>query len=90
MCFGYLGNRLISPDAIDWNLASYALLARLAYTDIFGSVIGVQETAPEQVFVRQWQDASSGAQAALPLPRQGGAVGYRSLCQAGARRFFSR
>jgi hypothetical protein len=55
--FGYLGNRLISPDAIDWNLASYALLARLAYTDIFGSVIGVQETAPEPVFVRQWQDA---------------------------------
>jgi hypothetical protein len=55
--FGYLGNRLLSPDAIDWNFASYALLARLAYTDIFGSVIGVQETAPEHVFVRQWQDA---------------------------------
>src|SRR6185503_18011347 len=55
--FGYLGNRLISPDAIAWSLASYALLARLAYTDIFGSVIGVQETAPEQVFVQQWQDA---------------------------------
>jgi hypothetical protein len=55
--FGYLGNRLASSDAIDWNLASYALLVRLAYTDIFGSVIGVQETAPEQVFVRQWQDA---------------------------------
>jgi hypothetical protein len=55
--FGYLGNRLLTPDAIDWNLASYALLARLAYTDIFGSVIGVQETAPEAAFVRQWQDA---------------------------------
>lgn len=55
--FGYLGNRLLSPEEIDWNFASYALLARLAYTDIFGSVIGVQETSPEQVFVRQWQDA---------------------------------
>jgi hypothetical protein len=55
--FGYLGSRLVSPGAIDWNLASYALLSRLAYTDIFGSVIGVQETAPEAVVVRQWQDA---------------------------------
>jgi len=55
--FGYLGNRLLTPDAIDWNLASYALVVRLAYTDIFGSVIGVQETSPEPVFVRQWQDA---------------------------------
>ena len=55
--FGYLGNRLASSDAIDWDMAAYALLVRLAYTDIFGSVIGVQETAPEQVFVRQWQDA---------------------------------
>jgi hypothetical protein len=55
--FGYLGNRLASSDAIDWNLAAYALLVRLGYTDIFGSVIGVQETAPEPVFMRQWQDA---------------------------------
>ncbi|HJT91128.1 MAG TPA: hypothetical protein VJ777_04185 [Mycobacterium sp.] len=55
--FGYLGNRLLSTGSIDWNLASYALLARMAYTDIFGSVIGVQETSPEPVFVRQWQDA---------------------------------
>lgn len=55
--FDYLGDRLLSPDKIDWNLASYALLARLAYTDIFGSVIGVQETSPEPVVVRQWQDA---------------------------------
>jgi hypothetical protein len=54
---GYLGGRLLSPGDIDWNLASYALLSRLAYTDIFGSVIGVQETAPEPGIVRQWQDA---------------------------------
>lgn len=54
--FGYLGNKFVSPGSIDWNYASYALLARLAYTDIFGSVIGVQETAPEPAFVQQWQD----------------------------------
>jgi hypothetical protein len=55
--FGYLGNRLLSADSIDWNVASYALLTRLAYTDIFGSVIGVQETSPEPAVMRQWQDA---------------------------------
>lgn len=54
---GYLGNRIAAPDAIDWNLAAYTLLIRLAYTDIFGSVIGVQESSPEQGFMRQWQDA---------------------------------
>jgi hypothetical protein len=55
--FGYLGARLASPGDIDWNMAAYAFLSRLAYTDIFGSVIGVQETSPEPGFVRQWQDA---------------------------------
>lgn len=55
--FGYLGGRLASPGEIDWKLASYALLTRLAYTDIFGSVIGVQESAPEAAVVRQWQEA---------------------------------
>jgi hypothetical protein len=55
--FGYLGNRIASSADMDWQFASYTLLSRLAYTDIFGSVIGVQETAPELVFVRQWQDA---------------------------------
>lgn len=55
--FGYLGSRLAASGDIDWSLASYALLSRLAYTDIFGSVIGVQETAPEQVFMGQWKDA---------------------------------
>ena len=54
---GYLGGRIAAPDAIDWNQAAYTLLIRLAYTDIFGSVIGVQESAPEQGFMRQWQDA---------------------------------
>lgn len=53
----YLGERLISVDAINWGQASYLFLVRLAYTDIFGSVIGVQETAPEPGFMRQWQEA---------------------------------
>ena len=54
---GYLGSRIVAPEAIDWNQAAYTLLIRLAYTDIFGSVIGVQESSPEQGFLRQWQDA---------------------------------
>ena len=54
--FGYLGNRMISPGDIDWNLASYALLSRLAYVDIFGSVIGVKLVSPEQGSFRQWSD----------------------------------
>ena len=55
--FGYLGSRIAASGDIDWSLASYALLSRLAYTDIFGSVIGVQESAPESVFMGQWKDA---------------------------------
>ena len=54
---GYLGNRLVAPDAIDWNQAAYQLLVRLAYTDIFGSVIGVKESTSEQELMRQWQEA---------------------------------
>ena len=57
--FGYLGGRLLAPDEIDWNFASYALLTRLAYVDIFGSVIGVKQFAPEQGSFRQWSDALS-------------------------------
>lgn len=54
---GYLGGRVISAGNTDWSLASYALLSRLAYVDIFGSVIGVKLVAPEQGSVRQWTDA---------------------------------
>ena len=54
---GYLGNRVASSDEIDWGQAAYLLLIRLAYTDIFGSVIGVQESSPEPEVMRQWQDA---------------------------------
>lgn len=54
---GYLGGRLVSPGDIDWSRASYALLYRLAYVDIFGSVIGVKLVSPEQGSFRQWSDA---------------------------------
>lgn len=54
---GYLGSRAFSAN-IDWSLASYALLSRLAYVDIFGSVIGVKLVAPERAgTLRQWSEA---------------------------------
>jgi hypothetical protein len=52
---GYLGNK--TTGGIDWDGASYALLLRLSYVDIFGSVIGVQLVSPEPGYFRQWQDA---------------------------------
>lgn len=55
--FGYLGSRVASAGDIDWGQASYALLNRLAYVDIFGSVIGVKLVSPEQGEFRQWSDA---------------------------------
>jgi len=54
---GYLGNRATDTSNIDWEFASYALLSRLAYVDIFGSVIGVQEVTPEPIAMRQWNEA---------------------------------
>ena len=56
---GYLGGRVVSAGDIDWSRASYALLSRLAYVDIFGSVIGVKLVSPEQGEFRQWSDALS-------------------------------
>jgi hypothetical protein len=53
---GYLGNKA-TGDGIDWNSAAYALLLRLSYVDIFGSVIGVQQVAPEPRVFGQWSDA---------------------------------
>ncbi|MBX9944451.1 MAG: hypothetical protein K2Y40_10265 [Reyranella sp.] len=54
----YLGERLVSPGSIDWGETSYMLLIRLAYVDIFGAVIGVQEASPEPgQFMRQWEEA---------------------------------
>ena len=54
---GYIGNRAITPSSVDWNAASYALLLRFAYIDIFGSVITVQEANPEPETMRQWREA---------------------------------
>lgn len=53
----YLGDKLISVDSINWSDAAYTLLIRLAYVDIFGAVIGVQETSPEPEPYRQWGEA---------------------------------
>lgn len=53
----FLASRAFSPDAINFGEASYMLLVRLAYTDIFGSVIDVQEASPEPIPMRQWSDA---------------------------------
>jgi len=54
---GYLGKRALSPGSIDWGEASYLLLIRFAYVDIFGSVITVQEASREATVMRQWRDA---------------------------------
>ena len=52
---GYLGSK--TTGGVDWDGASYALLLRLSYVDIFGSVIGVQLVSPEPGYFRQWQEA---------------------------------
>ena len=54
---GYLGNRVANAGNIDWGYASYVLLNRMAYVDIFGSVIGVKMVSPDQGNMRQWSDA---------------------------------
>ena len=57
--YGYLGDKAMSLGDIDWNVASYAMLIRLAYVDIFGSVIGVDDVTPGGVnpYPRQWTEA---------------------------------
>ena len=57
--YGYLGDKALSLGEIDWSVASYAMLIRLAYVDIFGSVIGVDEVTPGGVnpYPRQWTEA---------------------------------
>jgi hypothetical protein len=54
---GYIGGRAASLNEINWNDATYALVKRFAYIDIFGNVISVQEVSPEGQTMRQWQDA---------------------------------
>jgi hypothetical protein len=57
--YGYLGDKAASLGSIDWGVASYAMLTRLAYVDIFGSVIGVDDVTPGGVnsYPRQWTEA---------------------------------
>ena len=53
----YLGERALSSKDMNLSETSYALLSRLAYVDIFGSVIGVQTASPEPIPLRQWSEA---------------------------------
>ncbi len=53
----FLGGRAVSLGEIDWGDASYTLLVRLAYVDIFGSVVGVNQFFGDQPPMRQWSDA---------------------------------
>lgn len=56
--YGYLGDKAGALDSIDWELASRMLLNRIAYVDIFGSVIAVQENAGSvENYPRQWTEA---------------------------------
>lgn len=55
----YLGAKALAPTSIPLGATSYALLSRLAYVDIFGSVISVQDASPEIMPMRQWRDAIS-------------------------------
>ncbi len=57
--YGYLGDKAASVGSIDWGLASYAMLTRLAYVDIFGSVISVNESTPGGLnsYPQQWTEA---------------------------------
>jgi hypothetical protein len=53
----FLGERAMNPGKMDMSMTSYMLLSRLAYTDIFASVITVQDASPEPVPLRQWTEA---------------------------------
>ena len=49
--------KALAPQEINLSETFYALLSRLAYVDIFGSVISVQEASPEPQPMRQWTEA---------------------------------
>jgi len=55
----YLGDKVVNVGELDWGNNAYLLLIRFAYVDIFGQVIGVAESSPEPVAMRQWRDALS-------------------------------
>lgn len=54
---GYIAGRVGTVGEIDWSAASYKLLSRLAYIDIFGTVIGVRLVSPEPGDYQQWSEA---------------------------------
>lgn len=56
---GYIGGKTLAVGEIDWNVASYDLLTRLAYVDLFGAVIGVNQFFGGDTTMRQWSDALS-------------------------------
>lgn len=53
----YLGGKALSSGSMSVGDSAYMLLRRLAYTDIFASVIDVQDLAPEIIPMRQWTEA---------------------------------
>lgn len=55
----YILGRVASVGDMDWGLASKALLERLAYVDITGLVINVDQAGAEPASMRQWSDAFS-------------------------------
>lgn len=52
----YLGGKALSSGNLSVGDSAYMLLRRLAYTDIFASVIDVQDLAPEIIPMRQWSE----------------------------------
>ncbi|MFZ5783672.1 MAG: hypothetical protein ACOY4R_26030 [Pseudomonadota bacterium] len=56
---GYLLDKAISIGNTDWKQASYDLLIRFAYIDIFGQVIGVAQSRQDAELMPQWQAAVS-------------------------------
>lgn len=56
--YGYLGQKVSSLGSIDWDAVAQMMLNRIAYVDIFGSVIAVQENSNNAaIYPRQWSEA---------------------------------
>ena len=87
--FGYLGNRLLSPDRdrLEPRLVRAADPACL-YRHLRLGDRRAGDGARAGLRAAMAAMRRARAQAALPLPRQGGAVGHRSLRPPGARRSF--
>ncbi|MFM8535255.1 MAG: hypothetical protein ACKOEC_16975, partial [Acidimicrobiia bacterium] len=56
---GFIADRILNPGDIDWGDSAYALVRRLAYVDIFGSVVSVRDTLRDDPTLEQWSDALS-------------------------------